>query len=76
MLNEKQERIIELLKKLWGINPGQRFGQYLENYVFYQGKRGDETSVKLFYQPDDETLKILEKILEVYKKTYGDKIVE
>jgi hypothetical protein len=56
---ERQKEILRLLKELWTKFPDQRLGQLLENYVFYQGKRGDMTSIRLFHQEDDETLTIL-----------------
>ena len=58
------KRILKLLEKLWLKSPDQRLGQLLENYVFFQGQRGDLTSVRLFYQEDDITEKILKKIKE------------
>lgn len=59
MLNKEQVKILKLLRKLWKKHPNQRLGQLLENYVFYQGQRGDTTSVRLFFQQDTETLNIL-----------------
>ena len=53
--------ILEELKKLWMQQPDQRLGQILENYVFFKGERGDKTRCAMFYQEDDETLKILKK---------------
>jgi DNA-directed RNA polymerase subunit RPC12/RpoP len=58
-LSSEQEEIIRLIRELWSKTPEQRFGQVLENYVFYQGQRGDKTSVRLFHQQDSETLAIL-----------------
>jgi FPC/CPF motif-containing protein YcgG len=72
MLSKEQEKILELLKELWNRNTTQRLGQLLENYIFYQGERGDKTSIRLFHQQDEETLKILEWLLEQYKKNYGE----
>jgi hypothetical protein len=54
------KRILSKLEQLWNKYPDQRLGQILENYVFFQGERGDKTSVKLFYQEDDLTEKILD----------------
>jgi hypothetical protein len=48
-------RIIHDLERLWKQHPDQRLGQLLENYIFTNGKRGDKTSVALFYQEDDFT---------------------
>ncbi len=62
------KNILNLLEKLWNKNPDQRLGQLLENYVFTQGIRGDKTSVKLFYQEDDETILILRKQLNPVKE--------
>ena len=67
LLSREQERILELIKELWKRNPTQRLGQILENYVFYQGERGDKTSIRLFYQQDEETLKIICNLLKVKK---------
>jgi hypothetical protein len=58
MVDNKTE-ILERLAKLWDKYPEQRLGQLLENYVFFNGKRGDITSVKLFFQRDENTLEIL-----------------
>lgn len=58
------DRILNLLGQLWKKSPDQRLGQLLENYVFFEGQRGDKTSVRLFYQEDDQTEKILLKKLE------------
>jgi len=59
MLNKEQEEILKLLRKFWKKYPNQRFGQFLENYLFFQGQRGDKTSNMLFFQEDKETLDIL-----------------
>lgn len=58
------ERILNMLKELWNKYPDQRLGQLLENYVFFKGKRGDITSLRLFYQEDDETENILKEIVK------------
>ena len=55
------KKMLKELETLWNQYPDQRLGQILENYVFFAGDRGDKTSVQLFYQEDDDTLKILEK---------------
>jgi len=57
------KRICEKLEELWGKYPDMRLGQILENFVFMKGERGDTTSVRLFYQKDDETEKILDTLL-------------
>jgi hypothetical protein len=54
------DKVLAALGKLWKKHPDQRLGQLLENYVFFEGERGDKTSVRMFYQEDDKTLKILE----------------
>jgi mRNA-degrading endonuclease RelE of RelBE toxin-antitoxin system len=64
-----RRKILSELEKLWDKYPDQRLGQLLENYVFFKGQRGDTTSVRLFFQLDEETLEILKtskkkKILE------------
>ena len=65
MRNPKRiPKILKLLEQLWNKSTDQRLGQLLENYVFYRGERGDRTSVKLFYQEDDETERILKEILK------------
>jgi uncharacterized protein YihD (DUF1040 family) len=53
--------ILKELEELWLKNSDMRLGQLLENYVFFSGQRGDETSVHLFYQEDDLTLAILKQ---------------
>ncbi len=58
---ERIKEILFELKRLWLKNPDQRLGQILENYVFFEGERGDKTSVAMFYQEDDETLSKLKK---------------
>lgn len=62
--------ILTLLERLWKKHPDQRLGQLLENYVFSGGKRGDKTSVKLFYQEDDITEKIL--LTQLMKEEGGE----
>jgi len=61
------DRIIELLRELWKKYPDQRLGQLLENYIFFAGERGDVTSVRLFYQEDDITERILKDKIEWVK---------
>lgn len=53
------KNICELLEKWWMQHPDQRLGQLLENYIFYNGERGDRTSLELFNQDDDFTEDIL-----------------
>ena len=49
MRDEKRiGKILKELEKVWKTYPDQRLGQILENYVFFEGERGDTTSVKLF----------------------------
>jgi len=60
-------KILKELEILWKKYPDQRLGQILENYVFFQGKRGDATSVKLFYQEDGITLSCIEEELKKVK---------
>ena len=72
---------LEALRKLWNQHPDQRLGQILENYVFYDGKRGDLTSVSLFYQEDDITLANIKKgidpnTLDNKAKIIRDSIIE
>ncbi len=57
-------KILKELEKVWKTYPDQRLGQILENYVFFEGERGDTTSVRLFYQEDSETLKCIKAFLE------------
>lgn len=64
-LSKEQEEILELLKKLWNEYPEQRLGQLLENYVFFSGQRGDETSVRLFHQQDNDTKNFI--IIEIMR---------
>ncbi len=59
---ERIKRICKKLEKLWKKSPDMRLGQLLENYVFTHGERGDTTSIRLFFQEDDETEKILEEV--------------
>jgi uncharacterized protein YihD (DUF1040 family) len=63
-LSTEQKEILKLLRKLWQRYPDQRLGQLLENYVFFEGKRGDLTSVKLFFQEDWKTQALLECLLK------------
>lgn len=56
-------RILKKIGKLWLEQPDQRLGQFLENYVFFKGQRGDVTSISLFYQDDNITEEILDKQL-------------
>ena len=56
MENDKEE-ILMRIKELWKKYPQQRLGQLLENYVFFNGKRGDQTSVALFFQEDSKKFK-------------------
>jgi len=58
-MEDDKEEILMRIKELWDKYPHQRLGQLLENYVFINGERGDQTSVKLFYQTDSDTLSIL-----------------
>lgn len=75
-LSVEQKDILLLLKQLWELYPKQRLGQLLENYVFYQGERGDKTSCRLFFQQDEETLHILlAKKGEARWNEYGEPIV-
>jgi len=60
--------ILDSLKKLWEKEPDQRLGQVLENYVFINGKRGDNTSCALFYQEDDISFQNIVKILKIAEK--------
>ena len=61
-------RMIKQLEILWKKYPDQRLGQILENYVFFEGKRGDKTSVRLFHQEDSKTEKIIKEFLEEDKE--------
>lgn len=71
--------IMLILKRLWYKNPQLRFGQLLENYVFVDGSRGDNTSVRMFYQGDDvswrnienELNKLMDRELKECKKQKG-----
>jgi len=61
------DRILKQLGVLWKQCPDQRLGQFLENYVFTDGARGDNTSLALWYQEDDITeqkLKLLEEVVK------------
>jgi len=58
------KRILSKLEKLWNETTDWRLGQVLENYIFTEGERGDQTSVRMFYQEDDKTEKILDKMIE------------
>jgi|WetSurMetagenome_2_1015567.scaffolds.fasta_scaffold47303_5 hypothetical protein len=64
------KRIREIMQKfeeLWNRSPDQRFGQMLENFIFVKGERDDKTSVAMFYQEDDITLKRLDGYIEISK---------
>ena len=67
-VSDTKEEILSRLKDLWYRHPEQRLGQLLENYVFFQGQRGDKTSVRLFHQQDSETLKILREWEKIFVK--------
>lgn len=65
MRNKKRiKQILKQLEELWLQYQDQRLGQLLENYIFYKGKRGDATSVAMFYQEDDITDAILKEYLK------------
>jgi len=66
IMREKKRinRICRKIQKLWEHYPNMRLGQLLENFVFTEGQRGDSTSVRLFYQEDIDTEKILDEILK------------
>lgn len=68
---ERIPKILKALEILWKKFPDQRLGQLLENYVFFQGERGDRTSVRLFYQEDDLTENILKKKLKEIDERHG-----
>ena len=57
---ERIKRILNKLEQVWTKFPDQRLGQILENYIFFRGERGDQTSVRMFYQEDDDTEEILD----------------
>jgi len=59
-----KDEILAKLKRLWKRYPDMRLGQLLENFVFIEGQRGDKTSVKLFYQEDEDTLVMIKKELK------------
>lgn len=59
----EQEEILKLLGKLWEKYPNERLGQILENFIFFEGKRGDKTSIRLFYQEDKRTLALLKLLV-------------
>jgi hypothetical protein len=65
MNNESRKKeikeIIKQLETFWLKHDCQRLGQLLENYIFTDGKRGDVTSRKMFYQDDLVTLKKFNK---------------
>lgn len=61
------KKILGMLEKLWNEYPDMRFGQLLENFIFFKGERGDSTSVSIFYQEDDETEAILIAIRDLGK---------
>ncbi len=68
MRDEKRiGKILKELEKVWKTYPDQRLGQILENYVFFEGERGDTTSVKLFYQDDAATLRNIKAFLKERK---------
>lgn len=58
------KRICKKLEKVWSGAPDQRLGQLLENYIFDSGEFRGEATCFLFYQEDDKTEKILDKILK------------
>jgi hypothetical protein len=62
-LSKNQKEILTHLRMLWEKYPNERLGQILENFIFFEGKRGDKTSVKLFYQEDKRTLALLKLLV-------------
>jgi hypothetical protein len=73
------DRVLRKLGRIWHRFPDQRLGQLLENYVFFDGERGDRTSVALFHQDDYLTEENLDRIIEsvrdepiIRKKTYEE----
>jgi len=56
--------ICKELNTLWKKHSDQRLGQLLENYVFFEGTRGDNTSIRLYHQEDSKTLKIIKEALK------------
>ena len=58
------KEILKLLAKLWKKYPRMRLGQLMENFVFLDGERGDKTSIYLYYQYDEKTIKKLKKALK------------
>ena len=61
---ERIKRICEKLEKAWNKKPDQRLGQLLENYIFDSGESRGPVTCFLFYQEDDITEDILDKILK------------
>jgi len=57
---ERIPKILDALKTIWEKYPDQRLGQLLLNFVFLEGSKGkDQTSINLYAQEDDITLKNL-----------------
>jgi len=62
------KKILKELETLWNQYPDQRLGQILENYVYINGARGDNTSVALFFQEDNKTLKMIKKTNQILQQ--------
>ena len=60
-------RICRKLEQLWDMNPDQRLGQLIENYVISSGILRGGVTAWLFFREDDETEACLDKALEESK---------
>ena len=69
-MSETKSEILKQIQKLWMLNPQERFGQLLENYVFpsVTTKQGGRTALT-FFQSDEETLQRLLMVLNRVRKT-------
>jgi hypothetical protein len=68
-LSKDQKEILKHLRMLWEKYPNERLGQILENFIFFDGQRGDKTSIRLFYQEDKRTLALLKLLVGKQTKT-------
>jgi len=64
MRKDEIDNVIKWLDDLWRKYPTMRLGQLLENFVFTAGTRGDDTSIRLFYQNDHVTAENIKLVLD------------
>jgi len=65
---DRIHRILEKIEELWLECDQQRLGQLMENYIFIKGERGDRTSCGMFFQEDNDTEELIDKLLKKIKE--------